>query len=136
MNTDNSNRSVNTTTNRNDNRMTTTNTADNRVTSSYNTTRSDTYSGPLSGTTFGASAAVATSTLSNSVTGITVNYDRGSGSTSTPAADNSLTTGSNSFQNFAGVQALNQNTGVGASQNASVSIGLSAGTIALGSVPR
>jgi hypothetical protein len=39
--------------------------------------------------------------------------------------DNSLRNDGNAFQNFAGMQALNQNTGVGASQNASTSVAVS-----------
>ena len=42
-------------------------------------------------------------------------------------AANQLSNSGGAFQNYAGMQALNQNTGVGASQNASVSVAVSTG---------
>ena len=76
---------------------------------------------------FGDNAIVASGSLSSYVTGVSVSFDARRGSA--PAADNSLRTGGSSFQNFAGMQALNQNTGVGASQNASVSVAVSTGDV-------
>lgn len=50
----------------------------------------------------------------------------------TPATDNSMSIGGSAFQNFAGMQAMNMNTGVGASQNASVNVTASTGDVSLG----
>jgi len=69
---------------------------------------------------------VASSTLSGYVTGVTVTYEAAEGGTT---ADNRLVNNGNAFQNFAGIQAQNQNTGTGASQNASVSMAVSTGDI-------
>lgn len=46
--------------------------------------------------------------------------------------DYSLSTGENAFQNFAGLQAMNLNTGSNASQNANVSVSVASGSIAVG----
>jgi hypothetical protein len=62
---------------------------------------------------------------------VTVTFGTG-GSDGTPATDNSLSIGGSAFQNFAGMQAQNVNTGVGASQNASVNVTASTGDISLG----
>src|SRR5690606_16229580 len=75
---------------------------------------------------FGDGAQVATSTLASHVTGVTVNNATALGATT---ADNRLTNSGNSFQNLAGLQALNQNTGTGASQNASVTTSDSTGDV-------
>ena len=73
-------------------------------------------------TTFGDSAIVAETTLSNVVTGVDVNF----GDLEDSAQFNSSLSNSNkAFQNYAGMNALNQNTGTGASQNASVTIAVS-----------
>ena len=45
---------------------------------------------------------------------------------------NGINTGDGAFQNFAGLQSLNMNTGVGASQNSAVTVSVSAGDINLG----
>ncbi len=71
---------------------------------------------------FGDGAQVATSTLASYVTGVTVDYRSRNAGT---RVENNLTNQGNSFQNFAGMQALNQNTGVGSSQNAAVSVAVS-----------
>jgi hypothetical protein len=77
--------------------------------------------------TFGDGAMVASSTLSNYVSGVKVTFAGTAGESST--TNNSLTTGDTAFQNFAGMQALNVNTGAGASQNANVSVAVTAGDI-------
>ncbi|MGJ3626990.1 hypothetical protein AB5I41_08905 [Sphingomonas sp. MMS24-JH45] len=75
---------------------------------------------------FGDGALVASSTLSSYVTGVTVTFSGRESDGTT--ADNSLrVVAGGAFQNFAGMQALNQNTGAGASQNASVSVAASTG---------
>lgn len=71
---------------------------------------------------FGDGALVASSTLSSYVTGVRASF---TGARGGAAADNGLTVRGNSFQNFSGLQALNQNTGVGASQNAAVNVAVS-----------
>lgn len=76
---------------------------------------------------FGDGAMVASATLSSYVSGVSVTYAAAKGATT---ADNRLINRGNAFQNFAGIQALNQNTGTGASQNASVSLAVSTGDIA------
>lgn len=43
--------------------------------------------------------------------------------------NSSVSTGDAAFQNFAGLQAINMNTGIGASQNASVNVAVSTGTL-------
>lgn len=71
---------------------------------------------------FDDSAIVAETTLSNVVTGVDVDFgDMEDGS----SVNNRLTNTGNSFQNYAGMNALNQNTGAAASQNASVTIAVS-----------
>jgi len=70
---------------------------------------------------------VASAALSNYVSGVKVSFTGSAGESST--TDNSLTTGATAFQNFAGMQALNLNTGAGASQNANVSVAVTAGDI-------
>jgi hypothetical protein len=75
-------------------------------------------------TVFGANAVVATAALSSYTTGITVTYDQAAESGGAQP-DNSLSNSGSAFQNFAGMQALNQNTGIGASQNANVSVAVS-----------
>ena len=75
---------------------------------------------------FGNRALVASSTLSSYVSGVTVSYDVAKKS---GTIDNSLHNQGNAFQNYAGVQALNQNTGVGASQNASVNLAVRTGDV-------
>lgn len=69
--------------------------------------------------TFGQYAIVAESTLSNVVTGVDVNFGDLEDSAD---FDSRLQNYGNSFQNYAGMNALNQNTGTGAAQNASVTI--------------
>ena len=61
------------------------------------------------------------------VNDVKVSFAGSAGESST--TDNSLTTGATAFQNFAGMQALNLNTGAGASQNANVSVAVTAGDI-------
>jgi hypothetical protein len=78
---------------------------------------------------FGDNAVVASSTLSSYVTGVNVTFHGSDGNRN--STDNSLSNSGSSFQNFAGMQALNQNTGVGASQNASVSVAATTGDIGL-----
>ena len=70
---------------------------------------------------------MATSALSNYVSGVKVSFAGSAGQSST--TDHSLTTGDTAFQNFAGMQALNVNTGAGASQNANVSVAVTTGNI-------
>jgi hypothetical protein len=71
---------------------------------------------------FDDSAIVAEATLSNVVTGVDVDY----GSVEDSARlNNQLTNRGNAFQNYAGMNAMNQNTGAGAAQNASVTIAVS-----------
>lgn len=71
---------------------------------------------------FDDSAIVAEATLSNVVTGVDVDYGSVEDSS---RVNQSLVNKDNSFQNYAGLNALNQNTGVGAAQNASVTIAVS-----------
>ncbi|MEP3052054.1 MAG: hypothetical protein ABJP48_04850 [Erythrobacter sp.] len=75
--------------------------------------------GIASSNVFGDNAIVAEATLSNVVTGVDVNF--GDVEDSAQFA-NQLTNSDNAFRNYAGMNALNQNTGTGASQNASVTI--------------
>ena len=77
---------------------------------------------------FGDSALVASATLSSYVTGVSVRYN-GSGGDTPSSIENNISNDGSSFQNFAGMQALNQNTGVGASQNANVSVAVSTGDV-------
>lgn len=72
--------------------------------------------------TFGDNAIVAETTLSNVVTGVDVNYGDLQDSAD---FENRLSNYGNAFQNYSGMNALNQNTGTGASQNASVTIAVS-----------
>lgn len=74
------------------------------------------------GNTFDDNAIVAETTLSNVVTGVDVNFGDVE---DTGAFDSSLTNAGNAFRDYAGMNALNQNTGTGASQNASVTIAVS-----------
>jgi hypothetical protein len=72
--------------------------------------------------TFNANAIVAESTLSGVVTGVDVDF----GDVSNSAGfDASLSNNGNAFRNYAGMNALNQNTGTGASQNATVTVAAS-----------
>ncbi|MEM1195733.1 MAG: hypothetical protein AAGH57_06490 [Pseudomonadota bacterium] len=71
---------------------------------------------------FNNSAIVAETTLSNVVTGIVVDFTDLSDSA---RVVNSLKNSGNAFRNYAGMNALNQNTGVGANQNAAVTIAVS-----------
>ncbi len=71
---------------------------------------------------FGDSALVAETQLSNVVTGVDVDF----GDVEDEARFvNRLSNSDNAFQNYAGMNAMNQNTGVGASQNASVTVAVS-----------
>jgi hypothetical protein len=79
---------------------------------------------------FGDGALVASANLSSYVTGSSVTF-HGTGGDGGQSTDNSINTGGSSFQNFAGMQALNQNTGVGASQNANVSVAAQTGNITM-----
>ncbi|MGI4879706.1 MAG: hypothetical protein ACRYG4_19695, partial [Janthinobacterium lividum] len=106
---------------------------------------------------FGGGAVVSTASLAGYVTGNTVNYalpggaggsgtSNGGGSSSdTPngpanggngstagSVNNSLSVSGSAFQNFAGLQGLNMNTGIGASQNAAVNVSVSTGTMTIG----
>ena len=75
-----------------------------------------------SNSTFGDNAIVAETTLSNVVTGADVDF----GDVEDTARFNtSLRNNGNAFRNYSGMNALNQNTGVGAAQNASVTIAVS-----------
>ena len=107
-----------------------------RVADAYNdssdhstTDNSSVTGGARNAGVFGDGAVVASSTLSSYVTGVTVTFSGREGDGVN--ADNSLRNGGSAFQNFAGMQALNQNTGAGASQNASVSVAASTGDIGL-----
>ena len=71
---------------------------------------------------FGDNAIVAETTLSNTVTGVDVNFGDLEDSAD---FDSRLNNYGNSFQNYSGMNALNQNTGTGAAQNASVTIAVS-----------
>ena len=71
---------------------------------------------------FGDNAIVAETTLSNTVTGVDVNFGDLEDSAD---FDSRLSNYGNSFQNYSGMNALNQNTGTGAAQNASVTIAVS-----------
>ena len=81
------------------------------------------------GMLFGDGAMVATATLSGYVTGVSVHYDNRDGNGDGAMPDNSLSNDGAAFQNFAGMQALNQNTGASASQNANVSVAVSTGNV-------
>ena len=105
------------------------------VSDSYNSDSSQTGASAANGTgsaatanVFGDGALVASSNLASYVTGSTVTFRGADGEGA--AADNSLTVSGSAFQNFAGMQALNQNTGVGASQNASVNVTVSTRDVA------
>ena len=63
---------------------------------------------------------------------MTVTFEGPRGTSAGEGPNNSLTTGDGAFQNFAGIQSLNMNTGVGASQNSSVSVAVSTGAITPG----
>jgi hypothetical protein len=80
---------------------------------------------------FGASAVVSSATLASYVTGVRVDFSQTPGG-ATNMVNNSLTTGDGAFQNLAGLQSLNMNTGAGASQNSAVNVSVAAGTINLG----
>ncbi len=71
---------------------------------------------------FNSSAIVAETTLSNVVTGVDVDFGDVE---DTAGFDSSLTNQAHAFRDYAGMNALNQNTGTGASQNASVTIAVS-----------
>ncbi len=71
---------------------------------------------------FNGAAIVADTALSNVVTGVDVDYGD---LQDTARLSNNLVNRGSSFRNYAGNNALNQNTGVGASQNASVTIAVS-----------
>ena len=71
---------------------------------------------------FGDGALVAETALSNVVTGVVVDYDDVAEGA---VINNRLVNRGNAFRNSAGMNALNQNTGVGASQNAAVTIAVS-----------
>ncbi|MCC6481206.1 MAG: hypothetical protein IT554_02195 [Sphingomonadaceae bacterium] len=91
------------------------------------------HMGAATSNQFGADAVVATTTLAGYVTGVSVSYSVPSDSESGGAAAmNGINTGDGAFQNFAGLQSLNMNTGVGASQNSAVTVSVSAGDINLG----
>src|SRR5207247_1213895 len=79
---------------------------------------------------FGANAVVSSANLASYVTGISVSYSTPSDGDS-GGADNRLNVGGSAFQNYAGVQSLNMNSGVGASQNSAVNVTVSAGAINL-----
>ncbi len=83
------------------------------------------------GNLFGNSAVVSTATLASNVTGNTINMTAAAGPTS-GTLNNSMSTGDGAFQNFAGLQSLNMNTGAAASQNSAVNVSVSAGTINMG----
>ena len=78
-----------------------------------------------SATVFGDGAIVAASSLSSYVSGVSVSYGAGNEDGDQSMADNSLANNGSAFQNFAGMQALNQNTGAGSLQQASVSVAVS-----------
>jgi hypothetical protein len=71
---------------------------------------------------FGAGSIVANTNLASYVSGSSVRFY---GSKESAGTDNSLNNGGSAFQNFAGLGSFNQNTGVGASQNASVNVAVS-----------
>jgi hypothetical protein len=90
-------------------------------------TASSSNGGASNSNMFGNGALVASATLSSYVIGVSVTFE---GSRDTGAGtDNSLSNSGGAFQNFAGMQALNQNTGVGASQSASVSVAVTTGDV-------
>jgi hypothetical protein len=107
----------------NDNSTTNDNSSD-TITDSFDDL-SDNYTTELSienESVFDDNAIVAEATLSNVVTGVDVDF--GDIEDSARLSNHLVNTG-NSFQNYAGMNALNQNTGAGAAQNASVTIAVS-----------
>ncbi len=77
-----------------------------------------------SNSVFGDNAIVAETTLSNVVSGVDVNFGDVEDSAN---FDASLSNNGNAFRNYSGMNALNQNTGTGASQNASVNVAVANG---------
>ncbi|MEL7197962.1 MAG: hypothetical protein AAGL10_06575 [Pseudomonadota bacterium] len=75
---------------------------------------------------FGDNAIVAETTLSNVVSGVDVNFGDIEDSAS---FNSSLRNNGNAFRNYSGMNALNQNTGTGASQNASVNVAVARGGV-------
>jgi hypothetical protein len=123
---DNSNRSTNTTNTDNSDHSVNTSYADSfntRTETAGNANNSD-------NSTFGDGALVASATLSNYVSGVHVSFGSTAGEQGSP--DNSLTTGNNAFQNFAGMQAINLNTGAAASQASNVSVAIGMDNVDLG----
>jgi hypothetical protein len=57
------------------------------------------------------------------VSGVTVTFESSTGSA--PTADNRVRIDGGAFQNFAGMQALNVNSGAAASQNAATNVAVS-----------
>lgn len=120
--TNNTDNSTNNTDSNNDNRVSNRNSfntvdarADNSSTGGAQTTN---------GSMFGDGALVATSNLSSYVSGVRVTFE-GNRETG-QGANNSLSVNGSAYQNFAGMQAQNLNTGAAASQNANVSVAVSA----------
>ena len=73
---------------------------------------------------FGDNATVSNAVLQSQVSDTTLTVQG-----VMPSGAYTLTTGAAAFQNFAGLQALNLNTGANASQNANVSVSVSAESI-------
>ena len=135
---DNSNNSVNDSGNTNNTTNTNTQMADNSNNSvntsydaSFNTnTETAGNADNSNNSTFGDGALVASASLSNYVSGVHVSFGSAAGEQGSP--DNSLTTGDNAFQNFAGMQAINLNTGAAASQSSNVSVAIGMNNVDLG----
>jgi hypothetical protein len=75
---------------------------------------------------FGDNAQVSSATLASNVTGVTVNTGASSSGSGTSS---DLSTGAGAFQNVAGIQSVNLNSGAAASQNSSVNVSASVGTL-------
>lgn len=74
---------------------------------------------------FGDNSQVSTSTLASLVTGVTVNFGAPDPNGS---VDNSINV-ADSYSQIAGITAINQNSGVGASQNAAITLSVSTGDV-------
>jgi hypothetical protein len=103
--------------------------SDHSVNDSYNTLAFDKSHGNVdnsNGSSFGDGAMVASSQLSNYVTGVKVMFGSAMGPN---GSNNSLQMSGNSFQNFQGLQSQNVNTGAAASQNSNISMSVTTGNI-------
>lgn len=74
---------------------------------------------------------ISSSNLAATVSGVGVSYG-GSGERGTsPAADTRISASGNSYQNFAGIMSSNQSSAPGTTQNSSVNVSASVGTLAM-----